>query len=481
MALLLRVRIPAFIVLIVSSVFVAGMATAQDRSSDYTAPYQVRALEIYRASIGFRTALGHGKVPELAAYLAAQFRAGGFPGEDIRVLPIELAGGEKTASLVVRYRGDGSSGMTPILLMAHMDVVEALPEDWERDPFTLVEEGGYFFGRGSFDDKFGMVMLTATFLRLKSEGFTPGRDLIIAFSGDEETDQISTNDLYSVHRDLVNAEFALNADAGGGVLDASGKPVSYLLQAAEKTYATFELTTHNPGGHSSMPRIDNAIYDLADALEKLHAWRFPVRSNDVTLRYFAEAGRLRTGELGEAMTRFAADPADSGAADVLFRYPAQVGFTRTTCIATMLRGGHAENALPQSATATVNCRIFPGVSVEEVEATIRKVVNNDQVQISVLGDPEPSPASALREDVLEAVTTAVRSVYPNTPVIPVMSSYGTDGKYSRASGIPTYGTMGAFIRDEDDFTHGLNERIPVRSFYRALEYWHVLLTKLAGS
>ncbi len=454
---------------------------AQDESSYYTESYQQKALEIYRASISYRTAKSHGVVPAFANYLAEQFRSGGFSDEDIHVLPFTLPDGEETAALVVTYRGDGSSGTKPILLVAHMDVVDALPEDWARDPFTLIEEDGYFFGRGTLDDKFSTTMLTATFLRLKAESFQPTRDLIIAFTGDEETGgMVTTRGLMTTYRDLTDSEFALNADAGGGALNESGQAVYYLLQAAEKTYATFELTVRNPGGHSSWPRSDNAIYELADALKKIEAFRFPVRSNDITRRYFELTANAQPGQLGEAMRRFAENPQDEEAADILYDYPSQVGRTRTTCVATMLRGGHAENALPQSATATVNCRIFPGIEVAEVQATLEGVVENDELEIRVLDNPVASLASPLRENVLAAVTEAVHARYPDTPIIPSMAPYGTDGLEIRAAGIPTYGVRGTFIRDEDMFAHGLNERVPVRSFFGALEHWHTLLTELAG-
>lgn len=459
---------------------VHGPAMAQESSADYDEPYQRKALEIYRTAIGYRTALGHGQVPSLAAYLAGEFRAGGFPAEDVRVLPHTLPDGEETASLLVRYRGDGSAGRDPILLVAHMDVVDALPEDWERDPFTLTEEDGYFFGRGTLDDKFGVTMLTATFLRLKEEGFVPTRDLILAFTGDEETAQLTTRGLVTTHRELTDAEFALNADAGAGTLDDAGEAVVYLLQTAEKTYATFELTIRNPGGHSSQPRDENAIYELAEVLERIEAHRFPVRLNETTRQYFEATAEVTGGELGEAMRRFAQSPEDEWAAEILRGHPDQVGITRTTCVATMLRAGHAENALPQSATATVNCRIFPGVEVDEVERALRDVAGNESLEIRVLGDPMPSPASPLRDDVLEAVTRAVEARYPGTPIVPYMAPYGTDGKEIRAAGIPTYGVMGLFIRPEDVFAHGLDERVPVRSFFGALEHWHIVLTELAG-
>ena len=453
---------------------------AQDSSADYAKPYQHQALDILRTSVGYRTAAGHGQVPALARYLADRFRAGGFPDEDIHVLPLTTPDGEETASLVVRYRGDGSSGQRPILLLAHMDVVDALPQDWERDPFTLIEEHGYFFGRGSSDDKSGVATLTATFLRLKADGYVPARDLVLAFSGDEETGMLTAHDMVTAHRDLTDAEFALNADAGGGVLSEDGRPLGFLVQMSEKTYATFELAVTNPGGHSSTPREDNAIYELASVLKNIEAYRFPVRTNEATRQYLEAASRVTEGPVGEAMARLADNPDDSLAADVLWHEPEQVGITRTTCVATMLRAGHAENALPQSATATVNCRIFPGVEVTDVQETLRQVAGNPAVQIRVLGNPVPSPASPLRDDVMHAVGHGIERIRAGTPIIPLMAPYGTDGKEVRRAGIPTYGVMGLFMKDSDQFAHGLNERIPVRSFYDTLEFWHVVITELSS-
>jgi carboxypeptidase PM20D1 len=454
---------------------------AQERSSEYTAPYQSRALEIYRTLISIRTAEGHGQVPAAAAFLADRFRAGGFSPGDVHVLPLTTSDGEEVASLVIRYRGDGSSGEPPVLFTAHLDVVDALPADWERSPFTLVEEDGFFFGRGTSDDKFGVAQLSATFLRLKEEGFVPSRDLILGFTGDEESGMETTQALVGEHRDLVDAELALNADAGGGVLGADGQPMSFLVQVAEKTFATFELTATNPGGHSSTPRTDNAIYDLAEALRRLEAYRFPVQVNEATRSYFRSVADLRGGEVGEAMRRLADDPTDEEAAEILWHEPSEVGITRTTCMTTMLRGGHAENALPQSATATVNCRIFPGVEVSEVEATLRDVVSNPVITVQlVTPNPSTSPVSPLRDDVMSALEAGVSRIHPGTPLIPFLAPYGTDGLQLRRSGIPTYGVMGLFMKNSDRFSHGLNERVPVRAFYDALEFWHAVIQELAG-
>jgi acetylornithine deacetylase/succinyl-diaminopimelate desuccinylase-like protein len=441
--------------------------------------FQVRGREIFAKIISMPTSVGLHQVPAMAEYLAGEFRSGGFPAEDVRVLPLKLPL-EEVASLVVRYRGDGSGGK-PILLLAHMDVVTAKREDWQRDPFVLTEEAGFFFGRGTSDDKQGVAALTATFLRLKAEGFVPRRDLIIYFSGDEETMQASTANVARQHRDLIDAEFALNSDAGGGVLDEqTGQPLIYFLQTAEKTYADFELTARNPGGHSSLPRDDNAIYELVDALSRLRAFRFPVMWNETTRAGLAAAGASTAGEIGDAMRRFAANPADSAAITTLSTSPAQAGMIRTTCVATMLAGGHAPNALPQSATANVNCRIFPGVGVDEVRDTLQKI-SGSQVEVRVVGEPTASDASPLRDDVMAAVTRVVRKRYPGLRVAPQQASGATDGKVFRAIGIPTYGVDGIFMKNSDMFAHGLNERVPVQSFYDSLEFWHALLTVLAGA
>ena len=453
---------------------------AQDKSSDYTEDYQTLAFDIYDATISMRTAAGHGQLPRMAHYLADRFRDGGFPDEDIHVLPFEAPSGEALASLVVRYRGTSTGGEAPVLFVAHMDVVDANREDWERDPFTLIEEDGYFFGRGTADDKLGTTLLTATFIRLKQQGFVPSRDLVIAFSADEETNMLTIEDMATTHRDLIDAEFALNADSGGGALATDYSPIAYQVQAAEKTYADFELRVTNPGGHSSRPTAKNAIYDLAAALGNLQRFAFPVRYNDITTRYFAMRADSESGELADAMRKFANDPQDADAAAVLARYPSQVGITRTTCVATMLDAGHAENALPQAATANVNCRLFPGDSVGDVKAALERVIDNAEVQVTLKGKPRSAPASGLREDVMAAIRTAVHQTYPDLQIIPYMTTGATDGRALRAAGIPTYGSTGLFGRSEDSFAHGLNERVLVRSFYQALEHWAIVIQELAG-
>jgi acetylornithine deacetylase/succinyl-diaminopimelate desuccinylase-like protein len=435
-----------------------------------------KTFEIYRIIVEVGNSKDTGKTPEVAQYLADELVAAGFPREDVEV----VRRGE-LAALVARYRGDGSSGARPILFLAHMDVVEALAEDWERPPFELTRDETYFYGRGTIDNKFGVAHLVSTLIRLRKDGFVPTRDLLLAFSGDEESGMKTTRMLAYDRPDLREAEFALNSDAGGGDLDAQGNAVTYNIQAAEKTFVTWELTVRNPGGHSSRPREDNAIYELADAIKRIQGFRFPVQWSEMTRNYFEETGQKLGGDLGEAMRRFASDPRDEAAADRLAREPSYVGTTRTTCVVTMLRAGHAQNALPQSATATVNCRVFPGVPVGEVEAVLRDVVANDAAELErITDDPVESPISELREDVVAAIGKAVHARYPGVELIPYMESGGTDGAHFRRAGIPTWGASGIFMDPDEMYAHGLNERVPIEAFYGALDHWSTIIRELAG-
>ncbi len=459
--------------LLLSALFLCGLAGVASAQAPGEAQ-RTQAREIYQRIISFDTSVDGAQTPAMAEYLAGLFRAGGFAAADVHVLPLN-----GTAGLVVRYRGNGSGGR-PILLLAHMDVVPALRSDWERDPFTLVEENGFFFGRGTIDNKGAIAQLTSTFLTLRAEGFTPARDLIIWFSGDEETTGATTEALLAQHRALLGeAEFALNSDAGGGQLDGQNRGVAYVLQTAEKTYASFTFTARNPGGHSSQPREDNAIYDLGDALSRLRAFQFPVMWNDTTIESFRNAATVFPGPEGQALRRFAEHPGDRVAARALQRNVSLSSMMRTTCVATMLAGGHAENALPQTASATVNCRVFPGVAVADVIAELRAIAGS-KVEVTPLGPSNSSDASPLRADVMQATARAVHAIYPNAVVSPYMSAGATDGLFFRAAGIPTYGVGAIFINDNDDFAHGLNERVPVSSFYQGLTHWRVLLSDLVG-
>jgi len=463
---MIRISLSVVITLLFSTA-----VSAEDRDSEHAR----KTLEIYTNIIEMETAKNLGNVPAMARYLADEMIGAGLPKKDVEILAV----GE-TAALIARYRGDGSSGKAPILLLAHMDVVEALPKDWERPPFELTMDDTYFFARGADDNKFGVAQLTSTFIRLKKEGFVPNRDLIIVFSGDEESSMASTELLAYERPDLAEAEFALNTDGGGGSLSDDGKAVGYRIQTSEKTYATWEMTARNPGGHSSRPRLDNAIYDLANAIGKIQAHKFPVRWSDTTIEYFEETGQQLGGELGETMLRFASDPENESAAERLFSEGSYVGTTRTTCVVTMLRAGHAENALPQSATATVNCRIFPGIPAADVLSSLQKVIGNDAIEFEEIGDSTESPVSDLREDIRAAVSEAVHVRYPGVRILGHMSSGGSDGMHFRNAGIPTWGMSGLFTNPDDDFAHGLNERVQIKAFYGALDHWSIIIRSLAS-
>jgi acetylornithine deacetylase/succinyl-diaminopimelate desuccinylase-like protein len=446
------------------------------RAEDIPSEHAQKTLDIYTRIVGIESSKNLGNVQKLASFLADEFKLAGFPSPDVEVLPV--AG---TAALVVTYQGDDSSGKAPILLLGHMDVVEADANDWERPPFELTRDDTYFYGRGTRDNKFGVAQLASTFIRLKKEGYVPNRDLILVFAGDEEsTPAHSTLMLINEREDITSAEFALNTDAGSGILNAAGDAVVYRIQAAEKTYVTWEITARNPGGHSSRPKLDNAIYDLAVAISRIQNYRFPVRWSEMTLAYFEQTGRQLGGELGETMIRFAHDPEDKTATDRLFSEPSYVGSTRTTCVVTMLRAGHAENALPQAATATVNCRIYPGIAVADIKKELKRVIDNDAIEFEQLGPVIESSPSELRPDVMAAMNKAVHSHYPNVNLIGYMAASATDGVYFRAAGIPTLGIGSVFMNPAENFAHGLNERVPIKAFYDALDHWSIIIKELAG-
>ena len=427
------------------------------------------AKEILKRSIAFRTVKGQGQVAAYAGYLASVLKDAGFAGSDIEISPVG-----DTAILVARYRGTGTG--KPIVLIGHMDVVEAKAEDWERDPFTPVEENGYVYGRGSEDNKFDVSMMVATLARLKREGYKPKRDIILGLSGAEETDWASTQ---ALAKKLEGAELVLNGDGGGGSLSRDGKPIFYGLQAGEKTYADYRLEVTDPGGHSSAPTGSNAIYRLAKGLGRVGAYTFAPMANELTTASLRYAAGQVGGELGAAMTRYAANPKDAEAAALISSKPEYVGQIRTTCVATMVNGGHAPNALPQRATANVNCRIFPGVPVETVRQELVRAVADEGVKVTVLDDPIFSAASPLRPDVVRAVEKAVRARYPKLEVTPSMSAGATDSLVFRAAGMPSYGVSGLFQRGEDSFAHGLNERVPVAQIAPALAHWRSIIVDLS--
>src|SRR5574337_860876 len=422
-------------------------------------------MDMLRHAIAAQTVEGKDQVPAFTQYLADKLESAGFARSDVEIIPVA-----RTAALVVHYRGSDRK-LKPILISGHMDVVAANPADWQRDPFTLIEENGYLYGRGVADMKTNVITLVETFLRFKREGFVPKREMILVFSGDEETEMASTRELAKRYHD---AQFLLNADAGGGTFDASLKPVDFEIQAAEKSYADFTLTVTSPGGHSSEPNPkQNAIYRLARALDKVAAYQFPVQHSAITLASLKATGEHTSGPLADAMRQFAAHPDDAKAAQVISADPAYVGQIRTTCVATMLDGGHALNALPQRAQANINCRIFPGVGIASVEATLGKVIDDASVAISIKPPPPvESPASPLRADVVKAVSATIHERFPGVEVVPDMSSGATDSMHFRNLGVDCYGVSPNFAKPNDTFAHGLNEKLLASEVPAALDYWH---------
>ena len=452
---------------------IAGLLALAPGLQAQDAQHHRQARELFERLISFRSAAGHKQVPPMVQYMTEALRAGGVPQANILTLPH----GE-TMALLVRVPGTEAAAR-PILFSAHMDVVDARPEDWERSPFTLVEEKGMFYGRGTSDNKAGVASMLSTILRLHADRRSLQRTLVFAFIGDEE-EGMQTTRLVAAHEWVKNAEFAINTDAGGGTLAEDGRPQYYLIQGAEKTYADFKLMATNEGGHSSWPRRDNAIYDLARALTRIEAHRFPVMANELTRSYLAVIGKAVGGAPGQMLQRFAANPADQAAADALWDMPAYVGRTRTTCVATMVEAGHAPNALPQRATANVNCRIFPGHSLDDVRKGLVEAIGDTKIAVEVPVDVNVSPVSEPRADVTAAITTSIHRRYPGIPITPYLETGGTDGLVYRSAGIPTYASSGIFMKNSDVFAHGLNERIPVSSFYQGVDHIHDLAVTLGG-
>src|SRR3954447_11726580 len=447
------------------------------------AAWQAKTREVFKQAIEIPSVHNRGETHKVAELLASQFRAAGIPEADIHIMPYEALPGDNTVALIVRWRSPHPT-KKPMLILGHMDVVEAKREDWKFDPFVFREEDGYFLGRGSSDMKDGDVATTMAAVKLMSQGFKPSRDIIFFYSGDEETRGVGATLGSTKWRNLTDAEFGLNADGGCAAYDKNFKPLGCGISVAEKTFQTYFFTTRNPGGHSSRPRPDNAIYDLADALEKLRTYRFQPMLTDANRGYFEERARQEgNSALGDAMRAWLANPNDGAAADAIEANPLEVGLTRTRCVATMLEGGHADNALPQMARATVNCRIFPGVQPTEVQAELQKLVGPN---VEVKPDPNyigvPTPASPLRPDVVNAVTKAIQHFHgPAMHVYPMMSTGASDGSFFRAQGIPVYDIDGSWgISPIDERAHGLDERTPVRSMYDDVAYWEMIFRSLAG-
>ena len=451
----------------------SGRAAAQ---SEAPSPDRALARDILRELVEINTTDSLGNTPRAARAMARRLVAAGFPAADVRVL---IGPDAKHGNLVARYRGTGTGGR-PIIGFAHLDVVPARRADWSVDPFTFLEQDGYFYGRGTTDDKVGDAILVADFIRLKRAGFKPRRDLIIVLTGDEETAGSCIGWLVNKHRDLIDAEFALNTDAGGGVL-RDGRRVMFAVQASEKVYATYALEATDKGGHSSLPRpADNPVYRLAPALGRLAAYQFPVKLNEVSRGFFERSAALETGALAEDMRGVLKDAPDSAAVAHLSAVPFYNSKLRTTCVATMMEAGHAENALPQSARATVNCRILPGEPAAEVTATLERLAADDRIALRTVYAPIPSGPSPLTPAIMGPIERLVAEQFPNVPIVPVMEAGATDGLFLRNAGIPTYGVSAVFEEQNDVRAHGRDERLRVQSFYEALEFWYRMMQAYAS-
>jgi acetylornithine deacetylase/succinyl-diaminopimelate desuccinylase-like protein len=453
---------------ILPTVFLAAAASAQT-----TADQRAFARGLLRELVEIDTTDSAGDITAAAQAMAAHFRAAGFPDADVAV----LAPAPRKGNLVVRLRGTGAC--RPVLFNAHLDVVEAKREDWSVDPFQFTEKDGWFYGRGTTDDKDGDAALVADFIRLRQEGFQPKRDLILALTADEETgDQYNGVDfLLRQHRDLIDAEYCINEDSGGGVLK-DGKRLVYQVQSAEKTYLTFTLETTSRGGHSSLPVPRNAIYELADGLERLRAFSFPIHLNDVTRSYFERMSRLETGRMVEDLRSLAAGTASPEAISRVAGNAYYNAMMHTTCVPTMLSAGHAENALPQRATATVNCRLVPGETEQEVRDTLVRVLANPAVHITTTQPAQPSPFSPVNGPVLKAVEQVAGEMWPGVSVMPIMETGATDGRQMRVAGIPTWGATGVFEDPSDIRAHGRDERIRADIFDEHVEFVYRLMKAL---
>ncbi len=419
-----------------------------------------------------------GSTGKAADAMAARLRAAGIPSADMQIVGPR----PERANLVVRYHGTGAH--KPILLIGHLDVVEARKEDWTTDPFSFVEKDGYFYGRGTMDIKCGDAILVASLIRWKKEGFQPDRDIIVALTADEESgDENGIDWLLHNRMDLIDAEYCLNPD-GGNLETKQGKKLLNELQYSEKGFLTFDLEVKNKGGHSSIPEKDNAIYRLADGLARLAKFDFPVMIDAGIRAYFEALAVRETAETAAIMNRLvSSNPPDVSAAAALSKSPDWNSLLRTTCVATMLQGGHAENALPQSAKATINCRIMPSQTPESVVATLQTVLNDPQITITPRGalNRAVSPPSALRTDVIEAVKTATEKIWPGVPVVPVMSAGGTDGKFLRRVGIPSYGVSGIADDYDDVRAHGRDERIAATALYEGRAFFYELVKAIAAA
>jgi len=446
------------------------------RAQTRTAQQQL-AVDVYKELVEINTVTATGDTARAAEAMAARLRAAGFSESNVQV----FTPAPRKGNLVARLRGTGAR--RPILLLAHLDVVEARREDWSVDPFKLIEKDGYFYGRGTADDKFMAAAFVANLISYKHEGYKPDRDIILALETDEEIldrDALGIQWLLKNYRDLIDAEFALNE--GGSVGLKNGKPIRNSIQTSEKVSLSYQLEVKNRGGHSSLPTRENAIYRLAEGLARLSKFNFPFKLNETTRAYFERIAELE-GEQVAADIRSVTSGRPDPASPSLVRLSANPVYNaqlHTTCVATMLEGGHAYNALPEVARATVNCRIMPGEPVNEVDATLVQVLADDQIAVTQIGEPVLSAPSALHGEIMGAVGKLSAEFWPGAPIVPTMSAGATDGSYLRNAGIPTYGHSGLAGDVDDVRVHGRDERVLVKSFFDGQEYLYRLVKMLSG-
>ena len=465
---------PFFMVLALAFIAFTRPALAQALTAE-----QKLLREIYQELVEINTTDSAGDTTRASEAMAARLKAGGIPAADIKV--IVPPDGPRKGNLVARLKGSGAK--KPLLLLAHIDTVEAKREDWERDPFKLVEENGYFYARGAADDKAMAAALVANVIRMKQEGHLPNRDIILALTTDEEIIPSKFSGieyLLKNHRDLIDAELALN-EGGSGLIDKNGKYLYHGILAAEKVFQTYRLEVTNPGGHSSRPSKDNAIYHLADGLSRLGKFDFPFKLTAVTRAYFERASALESGEVASDMQAILRDPPDPQALARLTNVPGYNALIRTTCVATMLDAGHATNALPQRARGVVNCRVIPGDSVAEVQKTLTRVLADDKISLKPDGEPVLAPPAPLTPEIMRPVTDISAQMWPGVPVIATMTTGATDGRFLANAGIPTYGITGQFRDADGGGVHGLNERLRVRSLYEGQEFLYRLIKALSSA
>jgi acetylornithine deacetylase/succinyl-diaminopimelate desuccinylase-like protein len=465
----------------------AWMAAPSQAASEARAlapeEYQRLAHDIFGELIEINTTDSVGNVTSAAHAMAKRLLEAGFDERDIQIAGPR----ENKKNLVVRYRGSGAR--KPVLFIGHLDVVEARREDWTVDPFVFLEKDGYFYGRGTQDMKSGDALLVTSYIRLKKEGYVPDRDLILALTADEEGGTANGIDwLLATHRNWIEAEYCINLDGGEFEKDKDKRLLAG-LQASEKVYVDYQFESLNAGGHSSVPSPDNAIYHLAGALSRLQTFSFPANIGEITRDYFLKTATLSSGQTAANMRAVAKEPPDSAAVLQLSQVPYFNSLLRTTCVATMLTGGHAANALPQMARANVNCRIIPGEDPEAVRKTLETVAADPKVIVTIVpvrasdGSVVPAvgvPPSPLLPEVVQAEEKTVHGLWPGLPVVPTMSTGASDGRYLRIAGIPTYGIACMFFELDDNRAHGKDERMGVKDFYDGVEISYRLMRNLSS-